>query len=100
MLRRYPLLFFFLLSYIISWSIWSPLLLAKQGIITDRPPQYLHLLGSLGPALAALIMRRMLIKLLYRRVSVPNAAFPQDCPHRTCGLDCASPLHVSLDRRD
>jgi uncharacterized protein len=59
MLYRYPLLFFFLLSYAISWSIWSPLLLAKQGIILYQPPQYLHLLGSLGPALAALIMTRI-----------------------------------------
>jgi uncharacterized protein len=59
MLRKYPLLFFFLLSYAISWSIWLPLLLAKQGIIPDRPPQYLHLLGSLGPALAALITTRI-----------------------------------------
>jgi uncharacterized protein len=59
MLYRYPLLFFFLLSYVISWSIWSPLLLAKQGIISYQPPQYLHLLGSLGPALAALIMTRV-----------------------------------------
>jgi uncharacterized protein len=59
MLRRYPLLFFFLLSYAISWSIWLPLLLAKQGIILDRPPQYLHLLGSLGPAVAALITTRI-----------------------------------------
>ncbi len=59
MLRKYPLLFFFLLSYAISWSIWSPLLLAKQGIISDRPPQYLHLLGSLGPAVAALITTRI-----------------------------------------
>jgi uncharacterized protein len=57
--RRYPLLFFFLLSYAISWSIWSPLLLAKQGIISYQPPQYLHLLGSLGPALAALMMTRI-----------------------------------------
>jgi hypothetical protein len=59
MLYRYPLLFFFLLSYAISWSIWSPLLLAKQGIISYQPPQYLHLLGSLGPALAALIITRV-----------------------------------------
>jgi uncharacterized protein len=59
MLRRYPLLFFFLLSYAISWSVWSPLLLAKQGIISYQPPQYLHLLGSLGPAVAALITTRI-----------------------------------------
>jgi uncharacterized protein len=59
MLYKYPILFFFLLSYAISWSIWSPLLLAKQGLISYQPPQYLHLLGSLGPAFAALIMTRV-----------------------------------------
>jgi uncharacterized protein len=58
-ITKHPLLFFFLLSYAISWSIWSPLLLAKQGMISYQPPQYLHLLGSLGPALAALIMTRI-----------------------------------------
>jgi membrane protease YdiL (CAAX protease family) len=59
MLYRYPLQFFFLLSYAISWSFWLPLLLAKQSIIPYQPPQYLHLVGSLGPALAALIMTRV-----------------------------------------
>jgi uncharacterized protein len=59
MLYKYPLLSFFLLSYAISWSIWSPLLLSKQGMISYQPPQYLHLLGSLGPALAALIVTRV-----------------------------------------
>jgi uncharacterized protein len=59
MLYKYPLLSFFLLSSAISWSIWSPLLLAKQGMISSQPPQYLHLLGSLGPALAALIVTRV-----------------------------------------
>ena len=59
MLRKYPLLFFFLITYAISWFFWTPLLLAKQGIISDQPPQYLHLLGSLGPAIAALIMTRV-----------------------------------------
>jgi uncharacterized protein len=58
-LRKYPLLFFFLLAYAISWFLWAPLLLAKQGIIFYQPPQYLHLLGSLGPAIAALIMTRV-----------------------------------------
>jgi uncharacterized protein len=59
MLRKYPLLFFFLITYAISWFLWAPLLLAKQGIISYQPPQYLHLLGSLGPAVAALIMTRV-----------------------------------------
>ena len=59
MLRKYPLLFFFLITYAISWFFWTPLLLAKQGIISDQPPQYLHLLGSLGPAVAALVMTRV-----------------------------------------
>lgn len=59
MLRKHPLLFFFLLAYGISWSFWLPLLLAKQGMISYQPPQYFHLVGSLGPAIAALIMTRV-----------------------------------------
>ncbi len=59
MLRKHPLVFFFVLAYAISWSLWLPLLLAKQGIISSQPPQYLHLMGSLGPAMAALIVTRV-----------------------------------------
>lgn len=59
MLRKHPLLFFFLFAYAISWLLWLPLVLAKQGIISYQPPQYLHLVGSLGPAMSALIMTRV-----------------------------------------
>jgi len=34
MLRKYPLLFCVLFTYAISWFLWLPLVLAKQGIIS------------------------------------------------------------------
>ncbi|MBE9137925.1 CPBP family intramembrane metalloprotease [Nodosilinea sp. LEGE 07088] len=59
MLHRYPLTAFFLLAYAISWVLWLPLLLSAQGLIAVQPPQILHLLGSLGPALAALMVTKI-----------------------------------------
>ena len=59
MLAQPPLLAFYLLAYALSWGVWLPLLLAAQGVIAYQPPQWLHLLGSLGPAVAALIMARV-----------------------------------------
>jgi uncharacterized protein len=43
----------------IHMSGLKKLLSVNQGMISYQPPQYLHLLGSLGPALAALIMTRI-----------------------------------------
>jgi membrane protease YdiL (CAAX protease family) len=58
MIRRNPLLLFIGLSYSLSWLCWAPLVLAKHGLISSHPSQYLHFLGALGPALAALITAR------------------------------------------
>ncbi|MBE9101585.1 CPBP family glutamic-type intramembrane protease [Vacuolonema iberomarrocanum] len=50
------LLLFFGLAYCLSWVTWLPLVLAEQGWIAGQLSQFLHLLGSLGSALAALIV--------------------------------------------
>lgn len=52
---RRPLLLFFTLAFSLSWLCWAPLVLARFGLISFQPSRYLHLLGSFGPALAALI---------------------------------------------
>ncbi len=45
---------YYVLAFIISWAIWSPLVAASQGWL-DRPvPVYLHALGFMGPMLAAI----------------------------------------------
>lgn len=54
--RRQPLVIFFVLSYVISWIIWLPQVAFVQGFL-DRPVSpYLHLLGGIGPMLAAIIV--------------------------------------------
>lgn len=54
-MRARPLPAFFLLAFALSWLLWSPLLAAHYGWTGAAPPA-LHLLGSLGPALAALLV--------------------------------------------
>ncbi len=44
------------LSFAISWAAWLPLLAATQGWIPVQPWPGLHLLGGLGPALAATLV--------------------------------------------
>jgi membrane protease YdiL (CAAX protease family) len=57
-MKRGPLLVFILLAYGISWLLWLPLVLARWGVAFSAPPRYLHLVGALGPALAAIITAR------------------------------------------
>jgi len=47
---------FFVIAYSISWVIWLPLVLEAFGTITGPVTPYLHLLGGLGPLIAALIV--------------------------------------------
>jgi uncharacterized protein len=52
------LLLFFALAYLISWTIWLPLILPKFGIdVLPVIPKYHHYLGSFGPMIAALIVK-------------------------------------------
>jgi uncharacterized protein len=54
--RKHSLILFFILAYIISWLVWLSQVASVQGYL-DRPVSpYLHLLGGLGPMLAALIV--------------------------------------------
>lgn len=57
MLARPRILRFFALAYALSWLAWLPLVLAKWGWIENASP-YWHLVGGLGPAVAALICVR------------------------------------------
>ena len=55
-LGAHPVLAFVILAYAISWSLWLPLLAARQGWVSWSASTYLHLAGGLGPAAAALIV--------------------------------------------
>lgn len=47
-----------LLAYGISWALWLPLAVAG-GAPADSPLRYLHLLGGIGPAAAAVLVARL-----------------------------------------
>lgn len=50
------LLVYFALAFLISWLIWIPLVAASQNWIGDGAPFILFYLGTLGPALAAVVV--------------------------------------------
>jgi membrane protease YdiL (CAAX protease family) len=47
---------YFILAYVISWTVGIPLALAKQGIIQPVFPEWFHYFVSYGPMLSALIV--------------------------------------------
>jgi len=60
MVKRHPVAAYYVLAYACSWSIAVPLALQAQGILTVRVPFALHYLSGLGPAIAALVITRLL----------------------------------------
>lgn len=54
-----PLAAFFVLAFALSWLAWAPLVAHATGRLGARPSPYWHLLGGLGPLLAAVIMSRV-----------------------------------------
>jgi membrane protease YdiL (CAAX protease family) len=53
---RNPLWWFFLVAYAISWAFWLPAVFASLGWIAPVPSRYLHLVGGLGPMMAAVVL--------------------------------------------
>jgi len=53
---RRPLLSFFALANLLSWLAWAPLAVAGLGWTTLRFSPYLHLVGGLGPLVAAVVV--------------------------------------------
>ena len=68
LIKQYPMVAFFALTYAISWMVWVPLAVAQ----VDHP---LYKLGTFGPTLAALILTALIsgrsgIKQLLRRLLI------------------------------
>ena len=56
MVKKYALVFFFLLAYLFTWSNWLPQALTSRGIASIQVPGFLTILSGYGPALAAIIV--------------------------------------------
>jgi membrane protease YdiL (CAAX protease family) len=83
--ERHSLVLYFIITYAVSWAIWSPILLAAQGLVKWQVPFALYYLGSFGPMISALIMtaittggaglRKLLARLLMWRVDLRYYTF-------------------------
>jgi uncharacterized protein len=80
-LKEKPLLYFFILSYAISWVLWIPLMYGHfrygwtnwEGNSWTNIRTMLGILGSLGPAISAIILTYSLkgkegVRLLLKRM--------------------------------
>ena len=55
-LKRNPLVAYFIITYVISWTIWAPIVASAQGWVLWNVPYALYYFGSFGPLLSALIV--------------------------------------------
>ncbi len=55
-LKKNALVAYFILAYLITWTIWWPLLAFSQGWVSWKAPNALFYFGSLGPMLSALVI--------------------------------------------
>jgi len=56
LLKRYPLLSYFVLAYALTWVIEVPMMLAARGVISLHMPGWLEALAAFGPMAAAVIV--------------------------------------------
>ncbi|HEX6268885.1 MAG TPA: CPBP family intramembrane glutamic endopeptidase [Anaerolineales bacterium] len=55
-IKRHSLVLYFILTYAITWTIWSPIIASSQGWVSWNVPYALYYFGSFGPLIAALIV--------------------------------------------
>lgn len=56
LLSRHPVLTYFALAYLISWSLWLPAVAAAQGWWQVNVPTWWHYTGASGPLSAAILV--------------------------------------------
>ena len=71
--KQNPLPAYFIITYAISWTIWSPIVASARGWVDWDVPYALYYFGSFGPLLSALIVTALTeggagIRDLFRRV--------------------------------
>jgi membrane protease YdiL (CAAX protease family) len=54
--NRFPLASYFVLAYLLTWSVELPMMLAARGMITLQLPHWLEALAAFGPFVAALVV--------------------------------------------
>lgn len=55
-IKQHSLIGYFILTYVITWSIWSPIVASAQGWTDWNVPYPLYYLGSFGPTVSAFVM--------------------------------------------
>lgn len=55
-IKQHSLIGYFILTYVITWSIWSPIVAVSQGWTDWNVPYALYYLGSFGPTVSAFVM--------------------------------------------
>ena len=60
LIKHHSLVAYFILTYIISWGIWFPIVASAQGWVKWDVPYALYYFGSFGPLLSALIVTALM----------------------------------------
>jgi membrane protease YdiL (CAAX protease family) len=56
LISRFPLISYFLLTYLLTWSVEVPMMLTARGVIDLQLPHWLEAFAAFGPFAAALIV--------------------------------------------
>ncbi len=59
-MKKHPLIWFYVLAFVLSWMGWAPMVAASQGVSFFQHPafHFLLILPAVGPALAAFLVQR------------------------------------------
>ncbi len=80
-IQRHPLVSYFSLAILFSWSIYIPLVFVRQGWTDAKIPYWTHYFASFGPMFAALLMTaissgKVGLRELWNRITQWRVAWP------------------------